>query len=190
MLGLPDGAAAAIGSLGEHWDGKGHPVGLSGEEIPLLARIFQLAQTTEVFVRDFGVDVACEMAVSRSGTWFDPALVELLLSLRDDHQFWQSLGRGQPRPAAWRARARPTEDLRGRRPPGSSRRGLCARDRCEVAVHLSPLVARCRAHRCDGDGARHRRGRTTGPQPRRPAPRHRQARNPELDPRQARPADR
>ena len=91
MLELPDGAAAAIGSLGEHWDGKGHPVGLAGEEIPLLARIFQLAQTAEVFVRDFGVDAACEMASSRSGTWFDPALVELFLSLRGDGAFWQSL---------------------------------------------------------------------------------------------------
>ena len=91
MLDLPDGAAAAIGSLGEHWDGKGHPIGLAGEEIPLLARIFQLAQTAEVFVRDFGVDAACEMATTRSGTWFDPALVELFLSLRDDHAFWQSL---------------------------------------------------------------------------------------------------
>src|SRR5579862_3366355 len=50
MLELPDGAAAAIGSLGEHWDGKGHPIGLAGEEIPLLARIFQLARTAEVFV--------------------------------------------------------------------------------------------------------------------------------------------
>ena len=92
MLGLPDGAAAAIGSLGEHWDGKGHPVGLAGEEIPLLARVFLLAQTVEVFVRDFGVDTACEMALARSGTWFDPSLVELLLTLRRDDEFWRSLG--------------------------------------------------------------------------------------------------
>ena len=98
MLGLPEGAAAAIGSLGEHWDGKGHPVGLRGEEIPLLARVFQLAQTAEVFVRDFGVDAACEMAVSRSGTWFDPALVELFLSLRGDRAFWQSLAADDLRP--------------------------------------------------------------------------------------------
>ena len=91
MLELPDGAAAAIGSLGEHWDGKGHPIGLAGEEIPLLARIFQLAQTSEVFVHDFGVEAACEMASARSGTWFDPALVEVFLLLRGDQAFWQSL---------------------------------------------------------------------------------------------------
>jgi hypothetical protein len=52
---------------------------------------FQLAQTVEVFVRDFGVEMACEMAVSRSGSWFDPALVKLLLSLRSDREFWRSV---------------------------------------------------------------------------------------------------
>jgi putative nucleotidyltransferase with HDIG domain len=91
MLGLPPGAAAAIGSLNEHWDGKGHPVGLGGEEIPLLARVFLLAQTVEVFARDFGVDVACEMAVARTGTWFDPALVDVFLSFRGDESFWRSV---------------------------------------------------------------------------------------------------
>jgi putative nucleotidyltransferase with HDIG domain len=91
MLELPDGAAAAIGSLGEHWDGKGHPLGLRGEEIPLLARIFALAQTAEVFVHDFGVEAAFEMASERSGTWFDPALVSLFVSFRGEEAFWRSL---------------------------------------------------------------------------------------------------
>jgi putative nucleotidyltransferase with HDIG domain len=91
MLELPDGAAQAIGALGEHWDGKGHPLGLRGEEIPLLARVFKLAQTAEVFVRDFGVDAACEMAVARSGSWFDPGLVDVLLGIRRDTGFWSSL---------------------------------------------------------------------------------------------------
>jgi HD-GYP domain-containing protein (c-di-GMP phosphodiesterase class II) len=31
------------------------------------------------------------MAVSRSGSWFDPALVKLLLSLRSDREFWRSV---------------------------------------------------------------------------------------------------
>ena len=91
MLELPAGASAAIGSLGEHWDGNGHPAGLVGTEIPLLARIFLLAQTVEVFVRDFGVDAACEMASARRGSWFDPELVDLLASIRPDRRFWDSL---------------------------------------------------------------------------------------------------
>ena len=96
MLDLPDGAAEAIRTLGEHWDGKGHPQGLRGEEIPVLARIFSLAQTAEVFVRDFGVGAACEMAQSRRGSWFDPALVDILLSLRDEKAFWVSLQDDDP----------------------------------------------------------------------------------------------
>ncbi len=99
MLELPEGAAAAIGSLGEHWDGSGHPTGLRGDEIPLLARVFRLAQTAEVFARDFGPDAACEMACERSGTWFDPALVEVFLSFRSDHDFWQSLTADDLQPA-------------------------------------------------------------------------------------------
>ena len=54
MLELPEESARTIYSLDEHWDGKGHPHGLAGEEIPILARIACLSQTTEVFLREFG----------------------------------------------------------------------------------------------------------------------------------------
>jgi putative nucleotidyltransferase with HDIG domain len=95
MLELPEGAAEGIRSLGEHWDGKGHPTGLRGEEIPLLARIFSIAQTVEVFVRDFGVEAACAMVIDRSGSWFDPELVEVVLSLRHDQSFWAGVEEGR-----------------------------------------------------------------------------------------------
>ncbi len=91
MLELPPGASEAIRSLGEHWDGRGHPSGLKGEAIPLLARIFCLAQTVEVYVRDFGVDSALAMAQERSGSWFDPRLVQTLHALRADAAFWESV---------------------------------------------------------------------------------------------------
>lgn len=52
-LDFPDETAGAIRALDEHWDGHGQPDGLAGEAIPLLGRILQLAQTTEVF---FGAD--------------------------------------------------------------------------------------------------------------------------------------
>lgn len=44
-LGFPEASAEAVRSLDEHWCGKGYPLGLSGERIPLLARITNLAQT-------------------------------------------------------------------------------------------------------------------------------------------------
>ena len=52
-LAFPPEAAEAVRSLDEHWNGKGQPDGLAGEEIPELARIAALAQAAEVFfVRD------------------------------------------------------------------------------------------------------------------------------------------
>ena len=49
LLGFRAPTAEAIRALDEHWDGRGQPHGLRGEEIPLLGRILCLAQTTEIF---------------------------------------------------------------------------------------------------------------------------------------------
>src|SRR5277367_1905981 len=46
-LSMPEETATAIRSLDEHWDGQGHPAGLIGEDIPILARILGVAQTVE-----------------------------------------------------------------------------------------------------------------------------------------------
>ncbi len=90
-LQLPEATAAAIRSLDEHWDGSGYPDGLAGDNIPILARILGLAQTAEVFWKKDGVDAACQVAVDRCGTWFDPELVKLFLSMRNDEALWSSM---------------------------------------------------------------------------------------------------
>ena len=87
-LDFPELTGQAILSLDEHWDGHGHPKGLKGDQIPLLARILSLSQTVEVFAREHGLDAAFDMAHHRRGTWFDPGLVGVLLSLRSDAAFW------------------------------------------------------------------------------------------------------
>jgi HD-GYP domain-containing protein (c-di-GMP phosphodiesterase class II) len=87
-LGFSDATAEAIRALDEHWDGRGQPLGLSADEIPLAARILCLAQTVEVFHFTQGVDAACRVAARRSGQWFDPDLVAVLVSLRADKVFW------------------------------------------------------------------------------------------------------
>lgn len=91
MLGLSTDTARAIKSLDEHWDGSGHPAGLAGEDIPLLARVLGLAQTAEVFHRTYGEDSAHEVADRRAGRWFDPSLVQALHSIRSDRDFWSGL---------------------------------------------------------------------------------------------------
>src|SRR3712207_940003 len=94
LMGFPEETARAIRSLDEHWDGKGHPDGLKGEEIPLLARICGLAQTVEVFFNAHGPAGAEEVATVRSGRWFDPALVEILRAEARERGLWDDLSLG------------------------------------------------------------------------------------------------
>lgn len=96
-LGLSEDTALAIRNLDEHWDGAGHPDGLAGDEIPMLARILNLAQTAEVFHARDGFDAAIDMAVARSGTWFDPELVRTLHSLRGSDALRAALVSESPR---------------------------------------------------------------------------------------------
>jgi putative nucleotidyltransferase with HDIG domain len=91
LLGLDPQTAEAIRALDEHWDGNGQPLGLRGEEIPLLARIVCLAQTAEIFHGEGGPGAACAVATRRSGEWFDPELVAALRACRHDASFWASL---------------------------------------------------------------------------------------------------
>lgn len=57
-LGFNELTARAILDLDEHWNGKGHPIGKKGEEISLLGRILNIAQTIEVFWREMGLGAA------------------------------------------------------------------------------------------------------------------------------------
>jgi len=87
-LGLPEATGDAIRALDEHWDGRGQPNGLRGGAIPLGARIAGLAQAVDTFVSYRGVEAAMRMVRARRGTWFDPALVDVLLGWRGDATWW------------------------------------------------------------------------------------------------------
>lgn len=92
MLGFPEDTAQAILDLDEHWDGKGDPLGKKGEQISLLGRVLDFAQTLEVFYSAYGPEGARRVAQKRRGTWFDPALVDLFFAtFAHDDSFWQKL---------------------------------------------------------------------------------------------------
>lgn len=91
MLQLPETTAQAIYELDEHWNGRGNPRGIKRDEISLLGRICCLAQTVEVFFTAYGVQSALDMAQQRRGKWFDPQLVDALLTFRRDDSFWDRL---------------------------------------------------------------------------------------------------
>jgi hypothetical protein len=51
QLGLPEPVLEAIGAAYEQWDGKGWPGTLKGEQVPVAARISQVAEFAEVAYR-------------------------------------------------------------------------------------------------------------------------------------------
>lgn len=87
-LGMGHAAAQAVRSLDEHWDGGGYPDSAKGEQIPLLARICAVAQHLDVFSSGRGIDKAIETLEERSGTWFDPELVRIAVSLHRRGALW------------------------------------------------------------------------------------------------------
>jgi putative two-component system response regulator len=81
------GAAELVLSHHERYDGKGYPNGVSGESIPISARIFTLVDTLDAMTSDrpyrkaLGFEQVCAEVVRCSGAQFDPKLVELFLSI-------------------------------------------------------------------------------------------------------------
>jgi HD-GYP domain-containing protein (c-di-GMP phosphodiesterase class II) len=84
QLGLSEGVLTALVASYEQWDGKGWPGELKGEEIPLAARLAQLAEFVEVAYRLGGKAGARDMAGKRSGSQFDPNLAALVRDASDE----------------------------------------------------------------------------------------------------------
>ncbi|MBR0566042.1 HD-GYP domain-containing protein [Azoarcus sp. L1K30] len=91
LLRFPEGVAHGIYSLDEHFNGQGKPAGLAGEDIPLFSRIALLAQVIDVFHTASGASAALEEIRSRSGRWFDPALVQAFEAVATGGAFWTTL---------------------------------------------------------------------------------------------------
>lgn len=71
----------------ENYDGTGYPHGLSGDGIPLLSRIFRVADSYEVITSGrpyrpaLSPEAAMEEIARRSGSWYDPLVVRALQGL-------------------------------------------------------------------------------------------------------------
>jgi putative nucleotidyltransferase with HDIG domain len=91
-LGMGEAAAEAVRSLDEHWDGGGYPDSIKGEQIPLLSRICAVAQHLDAVSIDCGTQRALDTLEKRSGTWFDPELVRIAVSLHQREKLWAQCG--------------------------------------------------------------------------------------------------
>ena len=80
QLGLSAETSVAVRQFFARWDGQGVPRGLGGEQIALVVRLFHLADVVEVHHRRGGVAATLEVVRDRSGSQFDPDLVEAFLA--------------------------------------------------------------------------------------------------------------
>jgi HD-GYP domain-containing protein (c-di-GMP phosphodiesterase class II) len=74
----------------ERWDGKGYPRGLSGEQIPLSARLFAVVDVWDALTSDrpyrraMPSDEAKKIILDGSGSHFDPTVVAAFMVMIDD----------------------------------------------------------------------------------------------------------
>ncbi len=92
LRGIPflEGASRIVRSHHERWDGSGYPDGLAGEDIPLAARIFAVADALDAITTDRPYRPGASLAEARrtiaaaAGTQFDPSVVEALDEIPDE----------------------------------------------------------------------------------------------------------
>lgn len=88
-------AAAIVYTHQEHYDGNGYPSRLRGNEIPIGARIFAVADAMDAITSDRPYrkartfDMAREEILRCSGTQFDPVVVEVFLKV--PNELWHEL---------------------------------------------------------------------------------------------------
>ncbi len=78
--GFGEDVGRAIADLHEHWDGHGLPFGRRRDEIHLFARLLAPCAALDVFKSVRGPDAAIEMLRRRSGSWYEPELIDVLLA--------------------------------------------------------------------------------------------------------------
>src|SRR5213596_3703690 len=91
-------ASEIVYSHQEKFDGTGYPRGLKGEQIPLGARIFSVADTLDVMTSDRPYRAKLPLSAAReeidkwSGRQFDPQVVKIFLEMPEN--IWDDLRRG------------------------------------------------------------------------------------------------
>jgi HD-GYP domain-containing protein (c-di-GMP phosphodiesterase class II) len=71
----------------EHWDGKGYPYGLKGEQIPLVARLFTIIDVFDALKSDrpyrsaWTHDQVAQYLRAQAGQEFDPYIVKVFLEI-------------------------------------------------------------------------------------------------------------
>src|SRR5438034_870531 len=84
-------AAEIVLAHQEFYDGSGYPRGLKGEQIPMGARIFTIADSLDAMISDRPYRRALPMSHAReeikrcSGSQFDPTVVDVFMTIPEQH---------------------------------------------------------------------------------------------------------
>jgi HD-GYP domain-containing protein (c-di-GMP phosphodiesterase class II) len=118
-IGLPESVGVCVGHVFERWDGKGLPGELSGEAIPVPARIVATARDVDVFHRLGGWEVAKEVLRRRRGKAYDPTVADAFLDQGEhwlaeigDSSAWEATLADEPSPWVGVGEARIDDVLR------------------------------------------------------------------------------
>ena len=104
----------------EKWDGNGYPFGISGEDIPLVARIVALGDCYDAltskrpYKEAFSHQTAREIILESKASHFDPDVVDAFLAVEDQFVTIQEALRDAGGPSHIEAITKTLEDLRQR----------------------------------------------------------------------------
>ncbi len=106
QLGLGATLVRALGYQFEYWNGRGMPNGVSGEEIPIAARVVMVARDVDVVTQVGGRQWAEDMLRRRRGRAYDPAVAEAfhrhawaILAGIEDESLWDLVIDADPTPS-------------------------------------------------------------------------------------------
>lgn len=91
QMHFSEAVAHGIEYLDEHWNGMGLPKRVSGQDIPINAQIALMSQVADVFHTAKDTEAAMREIGHRSGTWFNPALVDIFNLVASRRSFWEGL---------------------------------------------------------------------------------------------------
>jgi len=87
-----DHAIRMAGTHHEKWNGSGYPIGLKGNNIPLEGRLMAIADVYDALIckrqykEALSHEMACQIIEESSGTQFDPVLVNVFCSIKDQFE--------------------------------------------------------------------------------------------------------
>ncbi|TMB80548.1 MAG: HD domain-containing protein [Chloroflexi bacterium] len=106
QLGLGAALVRALGYQFEYWNGKGLPDGVSGEQIPIAARIVMVARDLDVVTRVGGRQLGEAMLRRRRGRAYDPAVADAfhrhawsILAGIEEESLWDQVIEADPMPS-------------------------------------------------------------------------------------------